>query len=169
MKNSLSFWEFLGIIPLGYHERLRKKWKKVAQIKHNWALSARNEAVMFKREAERADSNALRLAAAARKMVEERSRVIDDLVAKLITITVGQPDYHSSVYRVCVDFSPELWNRALVHGDSETELIYIAEAVSRRVADEIRTVNYARFKDREMERKHREMMELCVPPFGKEI
>ena len=74
--------------------------------------------------------------------VREREKMLDDLLPKLFRVYATRQEY--GVYKCAVQFSTGLVEAALVHGNSQEEIYFIARRLSAMIERELHTINFAR-------------------------
>ena len=104
----------------------RKLWPFVHVKKHEAALVA--ERIVAERR--------------IKQEIEQKSRMIDDLLPKLMKIDVSRSP--SNIYRLQIAFSEEMVREVFVHGNSQEAIRYVASRMGREIERELLTLNFAR-------------------------
>jgi hypothetical protein len=80
----------------------------------------------------------------ANAKIEQRSKMIDELLPKLFKVTASAP--RLGVFRCAVDFTTGFVYDVFTHGDSQDYMQFIAERLSRQIERELLTINFARLQ-----------------------
>jgi hypothetical protein len=77
---------------------------------------------------------------------EEERKALDGIVRRLVKISVDPLPRVPNTFQLRICFRDELVHRGFVHGDNR-EVDYLIESMARELRHELRSINFARFKD----------------------
>lgn len=77
--------------------------------------------------------------------LQKKEKILDDLLPKLMRISLERSESHYGTFRCMVDFDTQFVYNAFIHGDSQEQIRYVATHLSRLIESELLTINFARF------------------------
>lgn len=80
--------------------------------------------------------------------LQEATRDIKEVVQRLAHVQVYRPDDQYQKFRLQVDLDEHFVHEAFIHGNDRMMLEYTARHVGHMVSQELRTLNFQRFRDR---------------------
>ena len=119
--------------------RLRAKWAvaRATWLRSPWIQRRKHEALQALHS---------RMVELLREENEAERVRLQDLIAKLIRVKAWR-DQPSNTFRCEVSFSDEFVYQCFVHGEDQAHIEYVAKMLARQVERELRTINFARFRD----------------------
>lgn len=77
--------------------------------------------------------------------LRKKEKILDDLIPKLIQVSLSKSESNYGVFRCQVEFNTDLIYGSFIHGNSQEQIRYVAAHISRLIERELLTINFARF------------------------